>query len=149
MGSFTPHRVHIASSQTIHPSHGHLPFLGAHNIHLRLRENDTPSSWASSLLKGTQRFISVSKRTTHPTHGHLPYTGAHSIPSPSQIGTTHPTHGLSLRPTHSVCVLENVSRNCNHQQLDASLWVLTPRHPKSFWICYLWRQMSQIFLELS
>ena len=27
----------------------------------------------------------------------------------------HPTHGLSLRSTHSVYVLEDVSRSCNHQ----------------------------------
>jgi hypothetical protein len=40
------------------------------SFHLRLRENDTPNSWASS-----------------------PHTGAHSIPSPSQRGTTHPSHG--------------------------------------------------------
>jgi hypothetical protein len=69
-----------------------------------------------------------------------PLTGVHNIPSPSQRGTTHPTHGLPhptqghttfllrLREephtqlmgflswsTHSVCVLEDVSRSCNHQ----------------------------------
>jgi hypothetical protein len=74
-----------------------------------------------------------------------PLTGAHNIPSLSQRGTTHPTHGiphptqghttflLRLREephthlmgtpnswafsqaSHSVCVLEDVSRNCNHQ----------------------------------
>jgi hypothetical protein len=61
------------------------------------------------------------KRMTHPTHGHLPYTGAHSIPSPSQRGTTHPSHGLSHRPTHSIYVLEDVSRIFNHQHsLSAS-----------------------------
>jgi hypothetical protein len=142
MGSFTPHR-------------------GTHCF----ISNDTPISWASSLLRGTQRFISVSERTTYPTHG-LPHTGAHNIPSPSQggtthpahglphptqgtqrsisaskrnhtpnswassphtgehnvpspsqRGTTHPTHGISLRMTHSVCVLEDVSHSCNHQHL--------------------------------
>jgi hypothetical protein len=66
-------------------------------FHLRLRENDTPNSWASSLHRGTQRSISVSERNYTP------------------ISWAHPTHGLSLRPTHSVCVLEDVSRNCNHQ----------------------------------
>jgi hypothetical protein len=70
MGSFTPHR-------------------GTH----RFISNDTPISWESSLLRGTQRSISVSERTTHPSHGHLPYTGAHNVPSPSQRGTTHPSHG--------------------------------------------------------
>ena len=84
--------VHIVSSQTIHPSHGHTTF------HFRLRENDTPSSWASSLHRGTQFSFSVSKRNNTP------------------ISWAHPTHGLSLRPTHLVCVVEDVSRSCNHQQ---------------------------------
>jgi hypothetical protein len=152
MGSFTPHR-------------------GTH----RFISNDTPISWASSLLRGTQRFISVSERTTHPAHGHLPFsgahsvssssqrerhtqlmgifptqghttfhlrlreelhthlmgtpnswassphTGAHNVPSSSQRGTTHPSHGHTQLMgsltwlTHSVCVLEDVSRSCNHQ----------------------------------
>jgi hypothetical protein len=93
--------VHIVSSQTMHPSHGHLPFSRAHSVsspsqrephtqlmgfptqghttfHLRLREEPhtqlmgTPNSWASSAQ-----------------------TGGHNVPSPSQRGTTHPTHGLS------------------------------------------------------
>jgi hypothetical protein len=92
MGSFTPHR-------------------GTH----RFISNDTPISWASSLLRGTQRSISISERMTHLDHGNIPYTGAHNAPSPSQRGTTHPSHGLSHRPTHSVCVLEDVSHNSNHQ----------------------------------
>jgi hypothetical protein len=75
----------------IFPSQGHTTF------HLRLRENDTPISWASSLHRGTQRSISVSERNDTP------------------ISWAHPTHGLSHRPTHSVCVLEDVSRSCNHQ----------------------------------
>jgi hypothetical protein len=41
--------------------------------------------------------------------------GLHNVLVLSQIGTTHPTHGLSLRSTQSVCVLEDVSRSCNHQ----------------------------------
>jgi hypothetical protein len=129
MGSFTPHR-------------------GTHCF----ISNDTPISWACSLLRGTQRSIFVLERMTHPAHGHLPYTGAHNVPSPSQrerhtelmgifptqghttfhlrlreeqhthlmgtpISWAHPTHGLSHRLTHSVCVLEDVSRNCNHQQV--------------------------------
>jgi hypothetical protein len=32
------------------------------------------------------------------------------------ISWVHPTHGLSLKSNHSICVLENVSRSCNHQQ---------------------------------
>jgi hypothetical protein len=97
MGTFTPHR-------------------GTH----RFISNDTPISWASSphthtgashghrhthrylmgILtphRGTQRSISVSERNDTP------------------ISWAHPTHGLSHRPTHSVCVLEDVSRSCNHQ----------------------------------
>jgi hypothetical protein len=78
----------------IFPSQGHTAF------HLRLRENDTPNSWASSLHRGTQRSISVSERNDTP------------------ISWAHPTHGLSHRPTHSVCVLEDVSRSCNHQHVN-------------------------------
>jgi hypothetical protein len=116
------------------------------SFHLRLRENDTPNSWASP-HRGTQHSISVSERNhtpsswassphtghttfhlrlreephtqlmgTHNSWASSPHTGAHNVPSPSQRGTTHPTHGLSLRPTHLVCVLEDVSRSCNHQQ---------------------------------
>jgi hypothetical protein len=70
MGSFTPHK-------------------GTHRFIL----NDKPISWASSLLRGTQRLIFVSERMTHPSHGNLPYTWAHNVPSLSQRGTTHPTHG--------------------------------------------------------
>jgi hypothetical protein len=76
----------------IFPSQGHTAF------HLRLRENDTPISWASSLHRGTQCSISILERNDTP------------------ISWAHPTHGLSHKPTHSVCVLEDVSRNCNHQQ---------------------------------
>jgi hypothetical protein len=75
----------------IFPSQGHTMF------HLHLRENDTPSSWSSSLHRGTQGSISVSERNYTP------------------ISCAHPTHGLSLRPTHSVCVLEDVSHSCNNQ----------------------------------
>jgi hypothetical protein len=105
MGSFTPHR-------------------GTH----RFISNDTPISWASSLLRGTQRSISVSERTTHPAHGHLPYTGAHNVPSPSQRGTTHPSHGhtqlmgslsgrltqsVSWRMSHTVVIINSLG--CSHQ----------------------------------
>jgi hypothetical protein len=70
MGSFTPHR-------------------GTH----RFISNDTPISWASSLLRGTQCFISISERTTHPYHGHVPYTRAHNVSSSFKRGTTHLSHG--------------------------------------------------------
>jgi hypothetical protein len=77
--------------RTIHPTHG-LPHTGAHNI------------------------PSLSQRgTTHPAHGLHNLTKGHNIPSLSQIGTTNPSHGLSLRSTHAICVLEDVSRSCNHQ----------------------------------
>jgi hypothetical protein len=81
------------SERTTHPTHGIPHPTGAHNI-------PSPSQ----------------RRTTHPDHG-LPHpTEAHNIPSSSQRGTTHKAHGLSLKSTHSVCVLEDVSRSCNHQQ---------------------------------
>jgi hypothetical protein len=70
MGSFTPHK-------------------GTHHF----ISNDTPISWASSLLRDTQCFISVSERMTHPTHGNIPYTGEHNVPSLSHRGTTNPSHG--------------------------------------------------------
>jgi hypothetical protein len=76
----------------IFPSQGYTAF------HLRLRENDTPSSWASSLHRGTQHSIFVSDRNDTP------------------ISWAHPTHGLSHKPTHSICVLEDVSCSCNHRQ---------------------------------
>jgi hypothetical protein len=72
-------------------------FQGHTMFHLHLRENDTPNSWASSPHRGTQRSISVSERNYTP------------------ISWAHPTHGLSFRLTHSVCVLEDVSHNYNHQ----------------------------------
>jgi hypothetical protein len=98
-------RVHIVSSQTTHPSHAHLSHTGAHNV---------PSS--------SQRGA------THPSHGHTqlmgfltPHRGTHHSFSVSErnhtpISWAHPTHGFSHRPTHLVCVLEDVSHSCNHQQ---------------------------------
>jgi hypothetical protein len=95
-----------------HPAQGHTVF------HLRLREEPhthlmgTPNSWASS-----------------------PHTTAHNIPvpSPSQRGTKHPTHGLPHKPTHSICVLEDVSRNCNHQQKLVSMFMsLRARYETSY-----------------
>jgi hypothetical protein len=98
------HRFIFVSERTPHPTHGlpH-PTQGHIMFYLCLREEPhthlmgTPNSWASS-----------------------PHTGAHNVPSSSQRNNTpiswaHPTHGLSLRPTHSVSVLEDVSRSCNHQ----------------------------------
>jgi hypothetical protein len=85
MGTFTPHR-------------------GTH----RFISNDTPISWASSPHRGTHIDTPISWESS-------PHIGAHIVPSQSQRGTTHPSHGLSHRPTHSVCVLEDVSRSCNHQ----------------------------------
>jgi hypothetical protein len=98
------------------------------SFHLRLRENDTPNSWASSPHTGAHNVPSPSQRgTTHPSHGHTqlmgfltPHRGTQRSFSVSERNNTpiswaHPTHGLSLRSTHSVCVLEDVSRSCNHQ----------------------------------
>jgi hypothetical protein len=98
MGTFTPHRgMHIVSSQMTHPSHGHPPHTGAHIVPSECQRHDTPISWVSSPHRGTQRSISVSEWNVTP------------------ISWEHPTHGLSHRPTHSVCVLEDVSQSCNHQ----------------------------------
>jgi hypothetical protein len=100
------------------------------SFHLRLRENDTPNSWASSPHTGAHNVPSLSqRRTTHPSHGHTqlmgfltPHRGTqHSFfvsdRNITPISWAHPTHGLSLRSTHSVCVLEDVSHSCNHQQI--------------------------------
>jgi hypothetical protein len=79
----------------IHPSHGHLhPSQGYTH---RFISNDTPISWASFPHKGTQHSISVLERNDTP------------------ISWAHPTRGLSHKPTHSVYVLEDVSKSCNHQ----------------------------------
>jgi hypothetical protein len=99
------------------------------SFHLRLRENDTPNSWASSPHTGAHNIPSLSQRgTTHPSHGHTqlmgfltPHRGTQRSISVSERNNTpiswaHPTHGLPHRPTHSVYVLEDVSRSCNHQQ---------------------------------
>jgi hypothetical protein len=59
--------------------------------------------------------------TTHPTHGLHHLTQGHNVPylslerNHTPISWAHPTHGLSLRPTLSVCVLEDVSCSCNHK----------------------------------
>jgi hypothetical protein len=96
-----------AQRRTVNPSHGLLhPSQGYTTFHLRLREE--PHTQLMGFLtphRGTQRSFSVSERNhtpnswAHPTHG------------------LHPTQGntTSLRSTHSVCVLEDVSRSCNHQ----------------------------------
>jgi hypothetical protein len=76
---------------------GIFPSQGNTSFHIRLRENDTPNSWAYYLHRGTQCSISVSERNNTP------------------ISCAHPTHGLSHRPTHSFCVMEDVSHSCNHQ----------------------------------
>jgi hypothetical protein len=95
--------------------------------------NDTPISWAHPTHgiphpTGAHSVPSPSQRgTTHPSHGHTqlmgfltPHRGTQRSISilerkNTPISWAHPTHGLSHRKTHSVCVLEYVSRNCNHQ----------------------------------
>jgi hypothetical protein len=96
-------------------------------FHLHLRENETPNSWASSPHIGAHNVPSPSQRgTTHPSHGHTqlmgfltPHRGTQRSFSVSERNNTpiswaHPIHGLSLRLTHLVYVLEDVSRICNH-----------------------------------
>jgi hypothetical protein len=88
-----------AQRRTVNPSHGLLhPSQGYTTFHLHLREE--PHTQLMGFLtphRGTQRSFSVSERN------HTPNSWA------------HPTHGISLRSTYSVCVLEDVSRSCNHQ----------------------------------
>jgi hypothetical protein len=102
------------------------------SFHLRLRENNTPNSWASPAQGHTtfhlrlreeshtqlMGFLTPLRGTTfHPHLREEPHT--HLMGTPNSWA--HPTHGLSLRWTHSVCILEDVSRNCNHQHsLSAS-----------------------------
>jgi hypothetical protein len=93
----------------------------------------TPNSWASSLHIGAPNIPSPSQRgTTHPSNGHTqlmgfltPHRGTqHSISISKRKNTLiswkNPTHGLSHMPTHSFCVLEDVSCNCNHQHVAPS-----------------------------
>jgi hypothetical protein len=108
MGSFTPHRgthrfISILERMT-HPYHGNLPFTGIHIIpSLSQRGTTHPHHGNTQLMgfltphKATQHSISVSERNNTP------------------ISWEHPTHGLSHRSNHSVCVLEDVSHNYNHQ----------------------------------
>jgi hypothetical protein len=71
--------------------------------------------------RGTHRFISIQRGTTHPSHGHPHPTQGHTSSdfrperNDTSISWAHPTHGLSHRLTHSVYVLEDVSRSCNNQ----------------------------------
>jgi hypothetical protein len=121
MGTFTPHRgthrfisndtpISWASSPTQGHTHRHTHLMGILTPH-RGTHIDTPISWASS-----------------------PHTGAHNVPSQSQRGTTHPSHGHTqlmgslIGPTHSVCVLEDVSRSCNHQHQAKSLTKVLELH---------------------
>jgi hypothetical protein len=85
------------------------PHKGTHHF----ISNDTPISWKSSPHRGTHRSISVSERNDTP------------------ISWAHPTHGLSHRPTHSVCVLEDVSCNCNHQHPLSSREAFSTMEAKS------------------
>jgi hypothetical protein len=93
--SGVPHRLNSLhrGEQYTHHMGTFTPHKGTH----RFISNDTPISWASFPHRGTQCSISVSERNDTP------------------ISWAHPTHGLSHRPTHSVCVLEDVSHSCNHQ----------------------------------
>jgi hypothetical protein len=116
--------------RTVNPSHGLLhPSQGYTSFHLRLRENDTPNSWASSPHTGAHNVPSLSQRgTTHPSHGHTqlmgfltPHRGTQRSISVSERNNTpiswaHPTHGLPHRSRLTqYCVLEDVSCSCNHQ----------------------------------
>jgi hypothetical protein len=91
-----------------------------------MSQNDAPNSWdfPHVHLCSTTCTSNSTDLLSHcvTQENHLEYHlnslqrgGQHKIPFLSQIGTTHPAHGLSLRLTHSLCVLEDVSLNCNNQ----------------------------------
>jgi hypothetical protein len=48
------------------------------------------------------------------------------------ISWAHPTHGLSLRSTQSIYVLEDISRKCNHQHSLSTREVFSTR-PSLAW----------------
>jgi hypothetical protein len=122
MGSFTPHKgTHCfisISERTTHPTHGHLPFTRTHIIPSPSHRGMThPSHGHNQLMgfltphRGTQQSIFVSKRNNTP------------------ISWAHPNHGISHRPTHSICVLEDVSHSCNHQHYEVISSFLNPFLP--------------------
>jgi hypothetical protein len=118
------------------------------SLHLRLRENDTPNSLVSSPHRGTQHSIYVSEKNHTPSSwassphkgtqhsisvlemNHTPNSWASSPNTWEQrsisvlernhtpISWAHPTNGLYFRSNHSICVLEDVSRSCNHQHFS-------------------------------
>jgi hypothetical protein len=109
---------------------GFLTPQGHTTFHLCLREEPHTQLMGFLTPHRAHNIPSLSQRgTTHPSHGHTqlmgfltPHRGTQRSISVSERNNTpiswaHPTHGLSLRSTHSVCVLEDVSRNCNHQQV--------------------------------
>jgi hypothetical protein len=130
----TQHSIYVLERNHTPNSWASLHRVTQHSISVSER-NHTPSSWASSLhtwalhhsTQGHNVPSSSQRGTTHPSHGHTeimgfltPHRGTQRSFSISERNHTpnswaHLTHGLSLRPTHSACVLENVSRNCNHQ----------------------------------
>jgi hypothetical protein len=119
------------------------------SFHLCLREKDTPNSWASphrgtkhsisvskrnhtpnswdSLHRGTQHSISILERNHTPNSwASSPHTRAQRSISVSErnhtpISWEHPTLWLSLKSTHLVCILEDVSCSCNHQHQPLEL----------------------------
>jgi hypothetical protein len=113
----------ITSSQlstqrrTVNPSHGLLhPSQGYTSFHLK---RHTHLMGIFPTQGHTVPSPSQRERHTHlmgifPTQGHTTF---HLISerNDTPISWAHPTHGLSHRSTHSVCVLEDVSRSCNHQ----------------------------------
>jgi hypothetical protein len=91
-----------------------------------LSHNDAPSSWeftrspcAQPQARPTQQisFLTALHRRIIWSSSQLSVRRRSSLRSSFVSDRNHtPISGLSLRSTQSVCVLENVSRNCNHQQ---------------------------------
>jgi hypothetical protein len=114
---------------TTHPSHGLPHPTGAHNIpSLSQRGTRHPTHGIPHPI-GAHNIPSSSQRgTTHLSHGHTqlmdfltPHRGIQrsiffSDRNNKPISWAHPTHKLPHRLTHLVCVQEDVSRSCNHQQ---------------------------------
>ena len=127
MGSFTPHRgTHrfiSVSERMTHPAHGHLPSTGAHNVPSPSHRGTTHPS--HGLPHPTHVHIVFHLCLIEELHTHLmgfltPHRGTQCSISVSErkktpISWAQPTHGLSHGPIHLVCVLEDVSRICNHQ----------------------------------
>jgi hypothetical protein len=91
--------THLMGFSTCSPmlSHRHVQLNRSSFSLCYIGESSKVSSQLSAQRRPAQRHSFVSDRN------HI------------SISWAHPSHGLSLKSTQSVCVLEDVSRSCNHQ----------------------------------